>query len=70
LGRLRKGARHDGRNDRHRAFSSEEANLNIPLPSGAMIATLRLPTVFVMEGGYALGEISENVLNVPTGFLA
>lgn len=35
---------------------------------GEMLASLRLPTVFVLEGGYALGAIGENTVNVLTGF--
>jgi len=37
---------------------------------GARIAGLGLPTVFVMEGGYAVAEIGLNVANVLTGFSA
>ena len=35
---------------------------------GAAIAGLRLPTLFVMEGGYAVAEIGVNVVNTLTGF--
>jgi len=35
---------------------------------GAMIAGLRLPTVLVLEGGYAVEEIGENVVGVLTAF--
>jgi acetoin utilization deacetylase AcuC-like enzyme len=35
---------------------------------GARIAGLRLPTLFVMEGGYAVDEIGLNVTNVLAGF--
>jgi acetoin utilization deacetylase AcuC-like enzyme len=35
---------------------------------GARIATLRLPTLFVMEGGYAVAAIGVNAVNVLTGF--
>ena len=35
---------------------------------GADIAALGLPTLFVMEGGYAIKEIGENTVNVLTGF--
>ncbi len=35
---------------------------------GARIARLGLPTLFVMEGGYAVAEIGVNVVNVLTGF--
>lgn len=38
------------------------------LTVGARIATAGLPTVFVMEGGYAVEEIGVNVVNVLTGF--
>ena len=36
---------------------------------GAAIADARLPTVFTMEGGYAVAEVGENVVNVLEGFL-
>ena len=32
------------------------------------IAALGLPTLFVMEGGYAVGDIGTNVANVLEGF--
>jgi len=35
---------------------------------GAAIATCGLPTVFTMEGGYAVAEVGENVVNVLEGF--
>jgi acetoin utilization deacetylase AcuC-like enzyme len=35
---------------------------------GATIAALGLPTLFVMEGGYAVEEIGINAVNVLTGF--
>jgi acetoin utilization deacetylase AcuC-like enzyme len=35
---------------------------------GGMIATCRLPTLFVLEGGYAVAEVGINVVNVLTGF--
>jgi acetoin utilization deacetylase AcuC-like enzyme len=35
---------------------------------GARIARLGLPTLFVMEGGYAVAEIGVNAVNVLTGF--
>jgi acetoin utilization deacetylase AcuC-like enzyme len=35
---------------------------------GARIAALALPTLFVMEGGYAVDEIGVNVVGVLTGF--
>jgi acetoin utilization deacetylase AcuC-like enzyme len=38
------------------------------LRMGAAIALLRLPTLFVMEGGYAVEEIGVNTVNVLTGF--
>ncbi len=37
--------------------------------TGARIATLKRPTLFVMEGGYAIDEIGTNTVNVLTGFL-
>lgn len=36
---------------------------------GAEIARLSLPTVFVMEGGYAVSQIGTNTVNVLNGFL-
>jgi acetoin utilization deacetylase AcuC-like enzyme len=35
---------------------------------GARLAKLRLPTLFVMEGGYAVEAIGINTVNVLTGF--
>jgi acetoin utilization deacetylase AcuC-like enzyme len=35
---------------------------------GRMIGAGALPTLFVLEGGYAVGEIGVNVVNVLTGF--
>jgi acetoin utilization deacetylase AcuC-like enzyme len=35
---------------------------------GARLAGARLPTVFVMEGGYAIEQVGVNVVNVLTGF--
>jgi acetoin utilization deacetylase AcuC-like enzyme len=35
---------------------------------GGMIATCRVPTLFVLEGGYAIAEVGINVVNVLTGF--
>lgn len=35
---------------------------------GARIARLALPTLFVMEGGYAVADIGVNAVNVLTGF--
>ena len=35
---------------------------------GARIAQLGLPTLFVMEGGYAVAEIGTNTVNVLEGF--
>ena len=35
---------------------------------GRMIGASALPTLFVLEGGYAVGEIGVNVVNVLTGF--
>lgn len=37
---------------------------------GARIAALGLPSLFVMEGGYAVAEIGINTVNVLTGFAA
>ena len=35
---------------------------------GAAIATLRLPTLFIQEGGYCLDVIGRNVVNVLSAF--
>ena len=35
---------------------------------GSLIATLKLPTLFVFEGGYAVDEVGINTVNVLTGF--
>jgi acetoin utilization deacetylase AcuC-like enzyme len=35
---------------------------------GARIARLGKPTVFVMEGGYAIAPLGDNVANVLIGF--
>ncbi|MEM7497247.1 MAG: histone deacetylase family protein, partial [Pseudomonadota bacterium] len=35
---------------------------------GARIAAAGLPTLFVMEGGYAVAEVGINTVNVLTGF--
>jgi len=35
---------------------------------GGMIATCRAPTLFVLEGGYAVAEVGVNVANVLSGF--
>ncbi|MCL6270354.1 hypothetical protein M3P05_10525 [Sansalvadorimonas sp. 2012CJ34-2] len=35
---------------------------------GQTIALLNLPTVFVMEGGFDIGPIGQNVFNVISGF--
>ncbi len=37
--------------------------------TGERIAALKTPTVFVMEGGYAVEEIGTNTVNVLTGFM-
>ena len=36
---------------------------------GAELAKLSLPTVFIMEGGYGVPEIGDNVAGVLSGFL-
>ena len=36
---------------------------------GEQIARLKLPTLFLMEGGYAVAEIGDNVVGVLTGFV-
>ena len=38
------------------------------LTMGQMIGRLFLPTLFIMEGGYAVDEIGINVNNLITGF--
>jgi acetoin utilization deacetylase AcuC-like enzyme len=38
------------------------------LKLGAQIAALKLPTVFILEGGYAVAEIGHNVTHVLRGF--
>lgn len=38
------------------------------LTTGGDLATLKLPTLFVMEGGYAVEEIGVNAVNVLQGF--
>lgn len=35
---------------------------------GSRIASVKIPTLFVLEGGYALQDLSINVMNVLTGF--
>ncbi|MCP4391606.1 MAG: histone deacetylase family protein, partial [Gammaproteobacteria bacterium] len=35
---------------------------------GATIASLKLPTLFIMEGGYAVEEIGLNAVNVLEGY--
>lgn len=35
---------------------------------GKVLSSLSLPTLFVMEGGYDISEIGENVTNVLQGF--
>jgi len=35
---------------------------------GAKVASLKKPTLFVMEGGYAIEQIGLNVMNVLLGF--
>jgi acetoin utilization deacetylase AcuC-like enzyme len=40
------------------------------LELGRQLASLALPTLFVMEGGYAIEEIGVNTVNVLTGFEA
>jgi len=36
---------------------------------GSEIAKMGLPTVFIMEGGYGVAEIGDNVAGVLTGFM-
>ena len=35
---------------------------------GRIIASLNLPTLFVMEGGYAINQIGINTVNILKGF--
>ena len=37
---------------------------------GRLIGALRIPTLFVLEGGYAVAEIGVNTVNVLQGFEA
>ena len=48
-------------------FALESPNF---LRLGADIAALGLPTLFVMEGGYAIAELGLNTANVISGFMA
>lgn len=36
--------------------------------TGRMIATIGLPTLFVMEGGYAIDALGFNVVNLLAGY--
>ena len=47
------------------SFKLESADF---LTTGEMIERLGLPTVFVMEGGYAIAEVGVNTVNVLEGF--
>ena len=38
------------------------------LTTGQLIGALGIPTLFVMEGGYDIGEVGLNVVNVLNGF--
>lgn len=46
------------------------ANLNIPFNIGQTFSAFAIPTLFVLEGGYAMHELGENVVNVLDGFEA
>jgi acetoin utilization deacetylase AcuC-like enzyme len=35
---------------------------------GRIVESLKLPTVFVLEGGYDVEPIGQNVANVPSSF--
>ena len=50
-------------------ISSFELTSEDFLAVGRRIGALRLPTVFVMEGGYAVPDIGTNVTNVLIGHL-
>jgi acetoin utilization deacetylase AcuC-like enzyme len=52
----------------HDPISSFRLQCDDFIDYGARIATLNLPTLFVMEGGYAVEEIGTNVVNVLEGF--
>ena len=54
-------------NDPISHFTLKEADY---LEMGATIARLRVPTVFVFEGGYAVEQLGINAVNVLTGFAA
>ena len=41
-----------------------------PVDTGRLIGALRIPTLFVLEGGYAVAEIGVNAVNVLQGFEA
>jgi acetoin utilization deacetylase AcuC-like enzyme len=38
------------------------------LEMGRIVESLKLPTVFVLEGGYDVEPIGQNVANVPSSF--
>ena len=50
--------------------SALEAAAGNPLESQRLIGALRIPTLFVLEGGYAVAEIGVNAVNVLQGFEA
>ena len=49
-------------------ISKFELNNDDYLKIGRMIATVKVPTLFVMEGGYAVDDIGLNAVNVLLGF--
>ena len=52
----------------HDPISSFKLRSDDYLRLGEALRTLRLPTLFVMEGGYALDAIGLNVTNTLVGF--
>jgi acetoin utilization deacetylase AcuC-like enzyme len=52
----------------HDPISSFKLRSDDYLRLGEAIRTLRLPALFVMEGGYALDAIGVNVANTLAGF--
>lgn len=53
------------KNDPISSFKLDSADFTT---TGRMIETLELPTLFVMEGGYAIAEVGINTVNVLSGF--
>ena len=53
---------------RHDPIAGFQLNSEDYLSVGEMLASLAIPTLFILEGGYALQAIGENTVNVLTGF--